>query len=83
MDALENGEQGFLRTTGPILTTLTDYIRKHQRTIPHFTQGYLNYKITKITWETVHLVARKILNPDYNPDDVPEDDNESAGEFRF
>jgi hypothetical protein len=79
MDAFDNGEDGFWKVTGPILSTIVDFIRKHQRTIPHFTySGYLNYNIRHITPKTVHLVARKILNSDYNPNAALEEEDEGS-----
>lgn len=78
MDAFDNGEDGFWKVTGPILSTIVDFIRKHQRTIPHFNSGYLNYNIRHITPKTVHLIARKILNHDYNANAALEDDDEAS-----
>jgi hypothetical protein len=73
---LSDGVDGFWKVTGPILVQTTDFIRRHQRTIPHLQNtGFLNYKVKTITTRTVHQIARKILNPDYNPDAIEEEDD--------
>lgn len=79
MDSLTDGVDGFWKVTGPILVQVTDFIRRHQRTIPHFNNtGFLNYKVKSITTRSVHQIARKILNPDYNPDAVEEEEEEES-----
>jgi hypothetical protein len=79
---LSDGVDGFWKVTGPILVQVTDFIRRHQRTIPHFNNtGFLNYKVKSITTRSVHQIARKILNPDYNPNAEPieeEDEDDAA-----
>lgn len=56
------------------------FIRKYQRTIPHFNSGYLNYQIKTITIRSVHQIARKILNPDYSPNAVIDDEDQKEEE---
>ncbi|KAI6236412.1 Bromodomain adjacent to zinc finger domain 1A [Aphelenchoides besseyi] len=83
-NALSFKEEGFEKVTGPILIDVTDFIRRNQKNIPHFTRGkFVNYNVKPVSIELAQEVARKILFPKYKmrlQKKIREDDGEEEEE---
>ncbi|KAI6187153.1 Bromodomain adjacent to zinc finger domain protein 1A [Aphelenchoides besseyi] len=88
-NALNFEKEGYEKVTGPILSAITEFIRRNQKSIPHFTPGtFINFNLQPVTVETAQEVARKILFPAYKMfaqkkirEDEDEEEEEQNGDF--
>ncbi|KAI6223536.1 hypothetical protein M3Y99_01451900 [Aphelenchoides fujianensis] len=64
----EEKEDAFAKTTAPLLAGITEFIRRNQKSIPHFTRGgFLASSIRFVSADIAQEVARKVLFPAYRP----------------